>query len=186
MKNLFNVFWKAFAFFYLLIIFPKLILHFFSPMYIRGKIWPSLDSILLFGIAWAIPVAVVITLIQVWYVRNWARKNNIPFRTLDYGAHQQLEMEIPEPSLAVFSDLKGRLSNSRWKITYQDEQKGILKFKISYNWQMADDVVTIRLESVQPQKTIVKVDSRMNSLWAIVDSAHNLKNVQQVRQALSQ
>lgn len=186
MKNLSGVFLRALTFFSLLFTVPKLIQFFFFPTYIHDRIWPPLDWLLMSGLISGVGAAVFLTIVQIIYVRNRARKHNIDSSHIDYGIHPSLEMEVTRPLLPVFMDLKTSLSNLPWKITYQDENKGVLQFKVTRKWQVPDELVTIRLEPTQVQRTTVKVDSKTDSWIGLIDTGHNLNNIQQVRQALSQ
>ncbi len=185
MKNLFGIFLKAFAFFLILFTLPQLIKFFFYPMYIHGRIWPPMDYILLSGLITGGIPAILIVLTQVVLINRAARKNNLDSSDIDYGMHQTMELEIAQPSLSVFESLKNKLLFNNWKIAYQDEAKGVLQFKVSHKWQIPDDIVTIQLQASDVQRTIVKVDSRLDYWLKISDNGSNFRNVQQVRQVLS-
>lgn len=186
MKNLPLVFGKAFVAFFLLFTISGLIHHFFFPVYMNGEVWPSLERRLLSGLTRGLAIATLITVVQVLYIRYWAKVIKIPAQSLDYGTHQRLEMEVGSPLLSVFQDLKDRLAKYEWTLTGQDANKGFLQFKVSHKWQIPADLVTIRLEPTGTQKTLVKVDSKMNALVNLIDNAHNLRNVYRVRLELLQ
>jgi hypothetical protein len=124
-------------------------------------------------------------LAQAIYINRAARKNNVDSRDINYGIHQTLELEIGEPSLSVFEHLKNNLTSNNWEIAYQDEAKGFLQFKVAHKWQIPNDIVTIQLQPSDVQRTLVKVDSRLDFWLKISDNGSNFRNIQQVRQVLS-
>jgi hypothetical protein len=185
MKNLSGIFLKSFAFFTALFLIPQLLTRIFSPVYIHGAIYPTLEYVLISRLIIGFISAVVATLIQFLYVRRQARKNNLNYDTLDYGVHQTLEIEVAKPSSSIIEALKNHLP-TRWEITDQDSTKGLLKFKVFHRWQIPYDLVTVQLLTSDPQRTFVKVESKMNTFLKLLDNGNNLSNVQQVRRILSQ
>lgn len=185
MKNLTGIFLKAFAFFFILFTIPSLIEYYFYPIYIRGTIWPPLNRIFLSGLITSGIPAILVVLAQAIYINRAARKNNVDFRDINYGIHQTVELDIKEPLLSVFERLKNNLVSKNWKITYQDEAKGVLHFEVSHKWQIPNDIVTIQLQPLDVHRTLVKVDSNLHFWLQISDNGSNFRNIQQVRQVLN-
>ncbi|MCC6283635.1 MAG: hypothetical protein IT262_23725 [Saprospiraceae bacterium] len=185
MKNLTGIFLKAFAFFFIIFTIPKLVEYFFYPMYIRGRIWPPMDHIFLSGLITGGIPAILVVLVQVIYINRAARKYNVDSGDINYGMHQTMELEIEEPSLSVFENLKNNLPSKNWEIAHLDETKGVLRFKVSHKWQIPDDVVTIQLQPSGVNRTLVKVESNLDYWLRMSDNGNNFRNIQQVRQVLS-
>lgn len=185
MKSLASVFIKAFLFFILLFTLPRIVEHYFFPVYIKGQIWPSLQHHITAGLISGGITAMLGTLVQFFYIRYWAKIINIPSESVNYGTNQYLEIKTEFPLLSVFQDLKDRMQQKNWKLVRQDADKGLLEFKVEHNWQIPTDRVTIQLEPESTQRTLVKVNSKKNSLMInFIDHAYSLRNVYLVKQAI--
>jgi len=182
MKNLFSIFIKIFIFLSLLFILPRLIWSQFFPIYINGIIWPSLPLMIWQGILTGFLLAIVLTAIQAWFVRNISRGKD---HSVDYGVRQLLETEVAQPMHTLFQDLKNQLSMKRWKIVLQDEDKNILQFKTKPSWHSWGEKVTIELKPEEVQLTRVKVESKPLNWLVLTDNGKNLRNIQTVKQVLS-
>lgn len=181
MKNLFSIFIKIFIFLSLLFIFPRLIWLQFFPIYINGVIWPSLPLMIWQGVLTGFVLAVLLTIIQVWFVRNISQGEDL---SVDYGVRQLLETEAAQPLHALFQDLKNQLSLKHWKIVRQDESRSILQFKTKPSWHSWGEIVTIELQPEEVQLTRVKVESKPLNWMVLTDNGKNLRNIQTVKQVL--
>lgn len=179
MKTIFGIFFKLFASFTLVFAVYQLITRQFFPVYIKGRIWPPLNLAIVQGIATGFIIALVLTLVHVWFVRRLTKGN-----PANYGVRQMLETEAVQPLHALFEDLKNHLSQHRWKIVQQDEHNGVLQFKTPISWLSWGEIVSIELRAYDVQLTKIKVQSRPWGRFTLIDCGKSLRNIQTVQQAV--
>lgn len=180
MKTIFGIFLKFFASFTLAFAVLHLIMRQFFPVYIKGHIWPPLNWVIVRDIATGFMIALVLTLIHVWFVRRLAKGDPV-----HYGVRQMLETETAQPLHALFEDLKNQLSLYRWKIVQQDENKGVLQCRTPISWLSWGEIVRIELRPYEEQLTKIKVQSRPWGRFTLIDCGKNQRNIQTVLQVLS-
>lgn len=183
MKNLLIVFLRTLAFGVVLFSLPRLIAHFFSPTYINYEVYPSLERTLTSGFLSGLVFSILVVLVHVLYVRYRAKYIGLTPDQIDYDTHQKIEVSLQQPLTTVFERLKNKLS-SRWKVVYEDRDKGLIKFKVKHPWQIVDDLVTVQLTAGGTDTTRIQADSKILSLFRLTDNGRSMQNVYTVRQVL--
>lgn len=183
MKNLLIVFLRTLAFGVALFTLPRLFFHFFFPVYIDGEVYPSLEQTLVSGFRAGLIFSILAVLVHVLYVRYRAKYIGLTSDQIDYDTHQKIEVSLQQPLTTVFERLKNKLS-SRWKVVYEDRDKGLIKFKVKHPWQVVDALVTVQLTAGGSDNTRIQADSKILSLFRLTDNGRSLQNVYTVRQVL--
>ena len=181
MKNLFGVALKAFTFFFVIFVLPRLVERMFFPTYIHGRIWPPLHHILIQGSAGAAITTLALVCVHVWFVRKISNSADT-----DYGVHQRLETDVAQPVSTLFQYLKNRLENKDWKIVHLNENTGLLRFEIYSSSRVWNDFMTIHLYPKGMNETTLIAESKPGGWPKLADNGKNLHNIQLLKELLRQ
>ncbi|WP_226668084.1 hypothetical protein [Metabacillus litoralis] len=161
--------------FFKIFVFTSIPFGFF--MYLQAlllKDEPSMALYIMMGLVFGLLMALILTIID----RH--SKKSIG-EDMDNGVHQKNTYELQLSVSEAFQLCKQTVSvlNSA-KITYENQEKGLLIFKTGINWRTWGDVVEIALNEINPSSTKISIHSRPRVPTTLVDYGKNAENVQQI------
>ncbi|TXC90451.1 hypothetical protein FS935_10960 [Metabacillus litoralis] len=147
-------------------------------MYIQALIFnnsePSASLYIIIGLVFGLFMSLILTILDY-------QSNKSIGEGKSSGVHKKGSIEVQLPGHEAFKVCKkvGSVLNGA-RISYENQQKGLLIIKTGISWKTWGDIIEVVVEEVGANSTRVSIQSRPLVPTTLVDYGKNSENIQRI------